>query len=116
VTLRDLMNRNARSIFGDAVRGYAESITYRFKSGDPDRTFNAHVRRLELTPSTPQAPQVSKRRVHVEIARHATDGVTTIADGDAIFVSMRIGGTPTWCRIEKVLRQNSALFVVEAQE
>jgi hypothetical protein len=115
VTLRDLMNRHARAILGGAVAGLAEDVTYRFKSGDPERTFKAIVKRLDLQPSTPLSPQVTKRRAHVEIPRHATVGVLTIAPGDALVLAMRIGGDAAECRIGRIVGQDDALFVVEVE-
>ena len=114
MTLRDLMNRHARSILGDASSGFAESITYRFQSGAADRTFNAIVKRLDLQ-QIPGAPQVTKRRAHVEIPRHAADGVTAVVAGDSVVVALRMGDTAAECRIRRVVAQDDALFVVEVE-
>lgn len=115
MSLRGLMNRHARKILGDADRGFAEPVTYRFKSGDPDRTFNAVVKRFGLQASTPQTPQVSKRRANVEIPRDATAGVLVVAKGDSIVLAMRIGDEPAECRISDVVAQDDALFVVQVE-
>lgn len=115
MTLRDLMSRHARSILGDATSGFAEPITYRFKSGAADRTFNAVVKRLDLS-APPLAPQLSKRRANVEIPRHATLGVLKVSKGDSILLPMRIGDDPVLCAIRNIQSQDDALFVVQVEQ
>lgn len=115
MTLRGLMNLHARAILGNATNGVAESVTYRFKSGASDRTFNAVVKRFGLQASTPQTPQVAKRRAHVEIPRHATAGVVAVAAGDAIVLAMRIGEEPAECRIRDIIAQDESMFVLEVE-
>lgn len=110
-----MMRRHARQIIGDAANGLAEEVTYRFKAGGEDRVFNAIVRRTDLQPSTPQSPQVTKRRARIEIPRHPTLGVETIAKGDSVVVSMRIGDEAQECRITGIIGQDDAQFVVEVE-
>lgn len=115
MTLRDLMNRHARSILGDSRTGFAEPVTYRPKSGE-ERTFFATVQRLDLQQSTNlSAGKVQKRRARVEIPRHETDGVLAVAKGDSIVLPIRIGDEPVECYIISVPAQDDALFVVEVE-
>lgn len=110
-----MMARHARGILGDTRGGFAEPVTYRFKRGLPDLTFNAVVKRLDLQPATIQSPEVTKRRANVEVPRHATLGVLTVAKGDTIELPMRIGDEPKECRITRIVAQDDALFVLEVE-
>ena len=115
MTLRDLAARHARSILGNTQGGFAESVTYRFASGDPDRVFAAMVKRLDLQPATPSSRASTRRRVQIEIPRHATAGVTSIAKGDSVLVATREGEDPVECQLVRIVSQDSALFVVEVE-
>ena len=115
MSLRVHQARHARQILGN-VNGVAEPVTYRFKSGDDDRTFNAVVKRLFLEASSPQSRPIKVRRCDVEIPRHATLGVLEYAPGDAIVLSVGIGETPAVCRITRVLAQDHAQIVVQVTE
>lgn len=115
MTLRGLMNRHARAILGNTTGGFAEPVVYRFHSGDPDRTFAAVVKRLDLQASTPLSGKVAKRRARVEIPRHATAGVLQVAKGDSIVLPIRVGDEATECLIVSVPAQDDALFVVEVE-
>lgn len=115
MTLRDLAARHARHILGNTQGGFAESITYRFANGDPDRVFAALVKRLDLQQSSPLARPITKRRLQIEIPRHATAGVLRIAKGDSILVPTRIGEDPTECSIVRMVAQDDSLFVVEVE-
>jgi hypothetical protein len=115
VSLRDLMNRHARAIQGGTVASLAEDITYRFNSGDPERTFKAVVQRRQLEPSSSLTTRIAKRRARIEVLRHATAGVLTIAKGDSIVLPLRIGDEPVECDIVNIVDQDDALFVVEVE-
>ncbi len=115
MTLESLQKRHARQILGDTQGGFAEPVLYRFKSGDPERTFNAVVKRLDLQPATLQSPEVTKRRANVELPRHATLGVLTVAKGDTIELPMRIGDEPKECRITRIVAQDQGMFVLEVE-
>ena len=116
MTFRSMMARHARHMLGNASTGHAEPVTYRFASGDPDRTFDAIVRRLYLEPSTPQSRQVSKRRCEVELPRDAEIGVLDWAKGDSIVLPVGDGEAPAQCRIKRAVRQDSSLLVLEVEE
>lgn len=115
MTLRDLAARHARAILGNTQGGFAESITYRFANGDPDRVFAALVKRLDLTQSSPLARPITKRRLQVEIPRHATAGVLRVSKGDSIVLPTRIGEEPTECQLVRMVAQEDAMFVVEVE-
>lgn len=115
MSLRSMMKRHAAGILGDVVGGFGEPITYRFKNGEDDLTLNAVVKRLDLEPSTPQSPQVNKLRANVEVPRHATLGILTVAKGDTIVLPMRIGDDPIECRIRRIVAQDDALFVLQVE-
>lgn len=115
MSLQDLQKRHMRGILGNA-NGVAEEVTYRFKSGDPDRTFNARVRRLFQEPSTPQSRPVKVRRCDVEIPRDAAVGILNYAKGDAIVLPVGVGEPATVCRITRVLHQDHARIIVQVTE
>jgi len=117
VSLRDLDARIARQVLGDATRG-AEPITYHFASGAEPRTFNAHVRRLFLEPSTPQSSPVKERRCDVEFPRCPTDDLGPInwASGDKIELPVAVGEEPTKCRVKSMLQQDAARIILQVTE
>lgn len=115
MALRDLMARHAREIAGATQTGLAEAVTWVFRDGSPERSFSAVVKRLDLQPATASSPASSRRRVQVEVPRHATLGVLTVAKGDKIRVAVRIGEDPVDCSIVRIVGQDSALFVVEVE-
>lgn len=115
MTIRDLAARHARAILGNTEGGFAESITYRFANGDPERVFAALVKRLDLQPATPSSRASTRRRVQIEIPRHATAGVLAIAKGDRVLVATREGEDPVECQLVRIVSQDSAMFVVEAE-
>mgnify|MGYP003630628346 FL=1 len=115
MSLRSLQARHAQQILGNA-NGVAEPVTYRFKSGAADRTFNAVVKRLFLEPSTPQSRPVKVRRCDVEIVRDQTVGVLATSPGDAIILPVGIGEVAAVCRITRVLSQDHAQIVVQVTE
>lgn len=115
MTLKGLQARHARQILGSS-RGTAETVTYRFQSGDPDRTVSAVVRRLFLEPSSPQARPVRKRRCDVELARDDTVGVSVYQPGDSIVLPVGIGEAAVECRITRVVAQDDARIVLQVTE
>lgn len=116
MTLRDLMSRHARMIAGATQSGLAEAVTWVFKDGSPEVTFTAVVKRLDLQPATLSSPAATRRRVQIEVPRHATLGVLRVTKGDRVRVATRIGDDPVDCDIVRIVGQDDALFVVEVTE
>ena len=112
MSLRDLQKMHARAIPAIAL---SEPVTYRFGNGDPDRVFAAVVKRLDLQQSSQFGRQISKRRLQVEIPRHATAGVLTVAKNDSILLPTRIGEEPSECTLVRMVAQDDAQFVVEVE-
>lgn len=92
-----------------------EAVTYVFKSGATPRTINALVKRPPIQAAAPGAGRVGKHRAIVVLANHATEGVTTVTDGDAIRLAMVRGGTVVECRIREVLLDEGGAIHVEVQ-
>ncbi len=115
MTLRDLASRHAKAILGSTRTGWAEDVTWRFKSGAPERTFAAVVKRLDLQPATPSSRATTRRRVQIEIPRDDVAGVTAITKGDTVLCVTREGEDPVECQLVRVVSQDSALFVVEVE-
>ncbi len=115
MSLRDLDARITRSIIGSTRMGWAEDVTWRFKSGAPERTFAAIVKRLDLQPATPSSRATTRRRVQIEIPRDDVVGVTVISKGDSVLVVTREGEEPVECQLVRVVSQDSSRFVVEVE-
>ncbi|MFN3242071.1 MAG: hypothetical protein ACE37K_11210 [Planctomycetota bacterium] len=110
--LRDLQQRHAREIYGNA-NGVAESITYRFSDGSPERTFNAAVRRDFDGPDG----EINRRSCVVAMPRHATTGVESVVVGkDRIVLPVRIGEAAVPCCVVRVVGEDQARIIVEVLE
>lgn len=113
MTLRDLMNRHARTVLTRADH-FGELVTYQFKSGAPDRVVRAVVDRQLRRPEGEGGARFVRNRATVFIPRHATDGVTSIErGGDKLLFAMELGGDEVVCRIDEIVDQDEAGFTVE---
>lgn len=112
MSLRDLDQMHSIAIPQMAM---AEAVTWVFRDGSPEVTFQAVVKRLDLQPATGNSPASSRRRVQVEVPRHATRGVLAVAKGDKVRVAAREGEAPVDCSIVRIVSQGPAQFVVEVE-
>lgn len=113
MTLREIMQRHAQGPLVNPSH-FGELVTYEFKDGSPERSFNAVVERLGIEAAQPGSVRFIGTRVAVvEFPRHATLGVESIADGDRIRVPMQVGEVPVSARIRKILTQDEAAWKVE---
>jgi hypothetical protein len=114
VSLDDLMARHAQDVLFRPDH-FGEEVVYRFASGAQSRTLRAVVDRLDVEASTPGSPQVGRRRAVVIIARHATQGVSTVAAGDSLLCVMREGEAAKVAKIKRIVSQDSATFTLEVE-
>jgi hypothetical protein len=114
MTLRQTMRRHAREIL-TRLDHLGELVTYRFKSGAPDREIRAVVNRLDIEPASGNATQVGRLRAIVEIPRDANVGVETVAPGDRMLLAMRMGGETLTCRIRRIVSQDDGTFALEVE-
>lgn len=91
-----------------------EPVTYVFQAGGT-RAVNAMVMRPPMQAAAPGARRVGKIRLVVILANHATEGVTTVADGDAVRLPVERGGAVVECRIREVLLNEGGAIHLEVQ-
>jgi hypothetical protein len=118
MTLRDTMARHGRTVLTRSDH-FGETIKVRPKgapsNGSQDRTVRAVVNRLDTEPAMPEARQVAKLRALVELANHATIGVTSVKPGDRLVLAMQMGAAEVVARITRVVSQDEGMFKVEVE-
>lgn len=114
MTLRDTMARDARKTL-TRLDHFGEVVTYVFKSGAPDLAVNAVVDRLDIDTSDPNVVQVGRKRAHVAVPFHSTEGVTAFQQGDRIRLAMRLGEDAVDARIKRIVSQDEGLWIFEVE-
>lgn len=111
MTLRDLMNRHARTVL-TRIDHFGETVTYVFKAGG-SRQVRAVVNRLDVQPAGPGVSQIGRQTATVFIARHATDGVMSHTKGDKLELALELGGDEVEARIVRVIDEDEGGFLLE---